>query len=104
MQFSLPPVQPDKVQPNQVQHNSGQQRFECHVDGLLCLADYHLRDGVMHMTHTEVPPALGGRGIAAALVGAALAHATHANLKVNPACSYVRLYMQRHPETLALQA
>jgi uncharacterized protein len=87
-----------------VQHNMGQQRFECHVDGLLCVADYHLRDGVMHMTHTEVPTALGGRGIAAALVAAALEHARSADLKVNPACSYVRLYMQRHPETQALQA
>jgi uncharacterized protein len=94
MQSTTPPVQ----------HNIEQQRFECTVDGLLCVADYRLTAGVMHMTHTEVPPALGGRGIAAALVAAALEHARSAKLKVNPACSYVRLYMQRHPETHALQA
>jgi uncharacterized protein len=87
-----------------VQHNIGQQRFECTVDGRLCVADYHLKGEVMHMTHTEVPPALGGRGIAAALVAAALEHARSTQLKVNPACSYVRLYMQRHPETQSLQA
>jgi uncharacterized protein len=90
--------------PLHVQHNIHQQRFECSVDGLLCVADYRLGDGVMHMTHTEVPPALSGRGIAAALVAAALEHARSARLKVNPACSYVRLYMQRHPETHVLQA
>jgi uncharacterized protein len=90
--------------PVHVQHNIGQQRFECKVDGMLCVADYRLTGEVMHMTHTEVPPALGGRGIAAALVAAALEHARSTHLKVNPACSYVRLYMQRHPETQSLQA
>ena len=57
--------------PFHVQHNIDQQRFECKVDGMLCVADYQLKAGVMHMTHTEVPAALGGRGIAAALVEAA---------------------------------
>jgi uncharacterized protein len=90
--------------PIHVQHNIDQQRFECIVDGLLCVADYQLSADVMHMTHTEVPPALGGQGIAAALVAAALEYARSAKLKVNPACSYVRLYMQRHPETQSLQA
>jgi uncharacterized protein len=90
--------------PIHVQHNIDQQRFESHVDGVLCVADYQLSGEVMHMTHTEVPAALGGRGIAAALVEAAFAHARTANLKINPACSYVRLYMQRHPETQDLQA
>ena len=90
--------------PVHVQHNIGQHRFECIVDGLLCVADYQMASEVMHMTHTEVPPALGGRGIAAALVAAAFEHARSANFKVNPACSYVRLYMQRHPETQDLQA
>jgi uncharacterized protein len=90
--------------PIHVQHNIDHQRFECSVDGMLCVADYRLTGDVMHMTHTEVPPALGGKGIAAALVAAALEHARSAKLKVNPACSYVRLYMQRHPETLSLQA
>jgi len=55
-----------------VQHNLAEHRFEATVDGLLCVCDYRLSNGVATFTHTEVPPALGGRGIAAALVGAAL--------------------------------
>ncbi len=90
--------------PIHVLHNVARHRFECQVEGLLCVADYQLAGGVMHMTHTEVPAALAGRGIAATLVAAALAHAKAAKLKVNPACSYVRTYMQRHPETRSLQA
>lgn len=90
--------------PLHVIHNTDASRFECSVDGVLCVANYHLSKGVMHMTHTDVPPAVGGKGIAAALVSAALEHARSAHLKVHPACSYVRMYMQRHPETHSLQA
>ncbi len=87
-----------------IRHNTGQHRFECTVEGHLCVADYRLADGVMHMTHTGVHPSLEGRGIAAALVAAALAHARARGLKVNPVCSYVRAYMQRHPDSQSLQA
>lgn len=87
-----------------ITHNAAASRFETIVDGHLCVADYQLDDGVMTMTHTLVPPALEGRGIAAALVAAALAHARTAGLRVRPACSYVARYMQRHRDTLDLLA
>ena len=79
-------------------------RFQTHVDGETCVADYRLQDGVMLITHTGVPPRLQGRGIAAVLVQAALAHARAQGLKVNPLCSYARVYMQRHPPTQDLLA
>ncbi|MBN8486564.1 MAG: N-acetyltransferase [Burkholderiales bacterium] len=79
-------------------------RFEAVVDGLRCEADYHLQDGVMVMTHTGVPRALEGRGIAAQLVAAALAHARQQGWRVQPLCSYVAVYMRRHPETQDLLA
>jgi uncharacterized protein len=87
-----------------VVHRPELSRFEAVVQGLPCVADYRLMPGVMHMTHTEVPAELEGRGIAAALVQAALAHAQANGLKVNPVCSYVRAYMRNHPETMALHA
>jgi uncharacterized protein len=87
-----------------ITHNAAASRFETTVDGHLCVADYQLDDGVMTMTHTLVPPALEGRGIAAALAAAALAHARAAGLRVRPACSYVARYMQRHRDTLDLLA
>lgn len=91
-------------EPYQVLHNRAAQRFELRVDGLLSRADYRLSDGVMHLVHTEVPPQQQGRGIAAALVRAALAHARAEGLKVRPACSYVRAYMARHRDTHDLLA
>lgn len=88
--------------PIEITHNAAASRFESTVDGLDCHADYQLVDGVMRMTHTLVPGALGGRGIAAQLVAAAFAHAQAQGYKVEPWCSYVRTYMQRHPESQAL--
>ena len=79
-------------------------RFQVVVEGATCVADYRLQGGVMLITHTEVPPRLQGRGIAAALVQAALAHAREHGLKVSPLCSYARAYMQRHPDTQELLA
>ena len=82
-----------------VAHNRDASRFEAHVDGHLCVAEYRLADGVMSIHHTLVPPPLEGRGIAAALVAAALIQARAKGLRVRPVCSYVASYMRRHPET-----
>ena len=87
-----------------VTHNASRQRFEATVDGQLCVADYHLRGNVMWMTHTGVPPEVGGRGIAAELVRVALEWARAQGHVVEPSCSYVDIYMRRHPETQALRA
>lgn len=87
-----------------VVRNETASRFEATVDGQLCIADYRLQRGVMVMPHTVVPPALQGRGIAAELVRAALEWARAEGLKVEPLCSYVALYMRRHPETQDLLA
>ena len=73
--------------------------FDATVDGRHCEASYRLQDGVMHLVHTAVPPALQGQGIAAALVAAALAEARAQGWRVRPVCSYVQTYMRRHPET-----
>ncbi len=88
--------------PIDVRHDTAASRFEATVDGLPCVASYHLAGDVMRMHHTEVPAALEGRGIAGQLVRAALAYATANGLRVEPRCSYVRSYMQRHPETHGL--
>jgi predicted GNAT family acetyltransferase len=88
--------------PTRLHHNAAASRFETTIDGQLCVADYELAGPRMAMTHTYVPPALEGRGIAAALVAEALAHARREGWRVRPLCSYVARYMQRHPETLDL--
>ncbi len=72
--------------------------FDTEVDGAQCGLDYSLASAVMTITHTGVPPEVGGRGIAAALVQAALDTARAEGWKVVPACSYAAVWMQRHPD------
>jgi predicted GNAT family acetyltransferase len=87
-----------------IEHRPEHSRFQAVVDGHLCVADYAMSPGVMHITHTGVHPSLRGRGIAALLIDAAFAHARLHALKIDPVCSYVRTYIQRHPDTRALVA
>ena len=81
-----------------IQHHPEQGRFEAIVEGLRCEVDYRLSAGTMHITHTGVPRQLEGRGIAAAMVQRALSWAREQKLKVDPVCSYVAVYLRRHPE------
>ena len=82
-----------------IQHQPALQRFETVVDGHLALCSYTRHEASVVLHHTEVPPPVGGRGLAAELVAATLAWARHEGLQVQPTCSYVATYMRRHPET-----
>jgi len=81
-----------------IDHDSRAQRFTTEVDGERAVLDYTLSDGVMTITHTRVPPAIGGRGIAAELMSAALSAARVAGWTVIPACSYAAAYLRRRPD------
>ena len=81
-----------------VRHDPELHRFHATVDGRGAELVYRLKDNVMTITHTGVPDEIGGRGIAAALVKAALEHAQASGWKVIPLCSYAAAYMARHPE------
>lgn len=87
-----------------VTHNAARHRFEATVEGQVAVADYELDGRVLRLTHTVVPQALEGRGIAGALARAAMAHARSQQLQVDPQCSYMRAYMERHPDTQDLRA
>lgn len=84
-----------------IEHDAARGRFWTRVDGRLCVCDYRLSGRTMVMVHTEVDPDLQGRGIAAALVEAAVAYAREQGLHIRPLCSYVRAWLRRHPEAAA---
>jgi len=81
-----------------IEFNENQQRFEWTEDGALSVLDYQLNGNVMTITHTGVPEAVGGRGIAADLTRHALDTARSRGWKVRPVCSYAAVYIKRHPE------
>ncbi|MGQ9927245.1 MAG: GNAT family N-acetyltransferase [Chloroflexaceae bacterium] len=88
-------IDPDHIE---VRHNPAAQRFETLAGGHLSVAEYR-RDGQRILfTHTAVPPALRGQGIAAKLVRVALDYARESGLTVVPLCWYVDAFIRRHPE------
>lgn len=87
-----------------VTHNTAASRYEAVVDGYLSICEYGMEGDHLVFTHTVVPPELRGRGIAEALVRAALADARAAGRKVIPACSYVAKFIERHKEFADLLA
>ena len=54
--------------------------------------------------HTIVPPEIGGRGVAAALVQALVDDAREQGFTIEPQCSYVEAQFRRHPEWSDLRA
>ncbi len=81
-----------------IKHDPTRQRFEWIENNVLCVLDYDFGNGVMTITHTGVPEAVGGRGIAADLTKTALDTARAEGWSVRPLCSYAAAYIQRNPQ------
>ncbi|RBY95084.1 GNAT family N-acetyltransferase [Blastococcus sp. TF02-8] len=80
-------------------------RFEVRVgERVVGLASYHVEGSSMALPHTEVDPSMGGRGIGTALVAGVLSAARERGLTVLPYCSFIRHYIQQHPEEVDLVA
>jgi predicted GNAT family acetyltransferase len=87
-----------------VRRNAARNRYEFDVEGGEALAFYRLVDGVMTITHTEVPADLRGRGLGSQMMRAVLQDVRAQGLKVVPRCPFVADYIRRHPEFADLLA
>ncbi|HET8923306.1 MAG TPA: GNAT family N-acetyltransferase [Candidatus Acidoferrum sp.] len=81
-----------------VVNNEEARRFEANVNGLRAMLTYRQFPDRIIFDHTEVPPPLERKGLAANLTRAALDFARAHHLRVVPECSYVASYIRRHPE------
>jgi uncharacterized protein len=82
----------------QVVHNPAKHRFEADLGDEKALLEYATRDGVIDLTHTEVPPAHQNQGIGEQLVRFALNFAKESSLEVVPSCPFVANFISEHPE------
>ena len=87
-----------------IHHDSEHHRFTMAVEGQECVLDYVLDGKTMTITHTGVPSAVAGRGLAGKITQYALDYAREHHWKVVPACSYVAVWIERHPEYQPLLA
>lgn len=82
-------------EPRIIRENS---RFVTVVDGHEAVIDFRKTGDVIDAHHTGVPKAIGGRGIASALVRFMVNDAREKGEKIRPSCSYVDAWLRRHPE------
>lgn len=87
-----------------ISHDQDAHRFATMIDGVEAHLDYELEGTTMTITHTIVPPEIGGRGVAGHLVQAAFAAARSHGWKVRPQCSYAAAWAQKHPDVQDLLA
>jgi uncharacterized protein len=81
-----------------VTNNQTNHSFEMMVDGQRAFIDYRKNGNVFLLIHTEVPVALQGKGIAAALVEKAFNYLEENGFKMMPYCKYIHAYLKRHPD------
>lgn len=81
-----------------IQHDEAARSFRVAIEGAVAHADYEIEGGRMVCTHTYVPPALRGRGLAERVVRAMLEHARERGFRIVPACSYVAVFIERNAQ------
>ncbi|REE98978.1 GNAT family N-acetyltransferase [Thermomonospora umbrina] len=90
---------------HEISDNAAESRYEIRLDGRLAgFAEYRLRDDTVAFTHTEIDPEFGGRGLGSALARGALDDVRSRSLRAVPHCSFIKGYIDRHPEYAELVA
>ncbi|MCH9812887.1 MAG: N-acetyltransferase [Epsilonproteobacteria bacterium] len=79
-------------------HNAEECKYEYHIDGHIAYITYDDQDGNMHLTHTIVPDALAGKGLARTLLEDVLQEIKKQNKKAVAKCSYIVKYQEKTPE------
>ena len=88
----------EKRKPPKVKLEADQRRFVIRDEQGTGELRYNRIDSQIILEHTEVSPALRGRGVASSLARAALEYARANELTVIPVCPFVIGYLARHPE------
>lgn len=83
----------------EIVENTEHKRFEGYLDDeLVGIVEYIPLPGKVIATHTEVFEQYEGRGIASKLVSGMVRRLRDEGRLLQPMCSYVGAYLQRHPE------
>ncbi|WP_374682315.1 N-acetyltransferase, partial [Accumulibacter sp.] len=94
-----PPTSTTSAPLPSVAHNAARQRFESQVgESGTAYLSYLIEEDRVILDRTFVPDELRGHGIAAELVGVALKEARQRHWRIDPRCTYVAGFIERHPE------
>ena len=81
----------------EVTDNAARRRYERVVDGVTAYVTYARHGDRLTLVHTEVPKALGGRGVGSALATAVLEDIRSRGLHVAVECEFLEAFIKRHP-------
>jgi predicted GNAT family acetyltransferase len=85
-------------------HNADECKYEYHIDGHIAYITYDDQEGNMHLTHTIVPDALAGKGLAKILLEDVLGEIEKAGKKAVAQCSYIVKYQEKNPDKASIFA
>lgn len=79
------------------------QRYEWIDDNrVIGFVDYYVFDEVCMIMHTEVVPALAGRGLGSQLANKAMEHVAKIGKTIVPICGFIAHYLRKNPQHHAL--
>ena len=84
-----------------VRHVPERSRFEVEQDGAVAVLTYEREGDTVSFLHTVVPVELEGRGLGGHLAAEGVGWATGQGLGVVAVCTFVRGWLERHPEALS---
>ena len=88
----------------EVVHNPALKRFELQLGDQIAMVKYILGSSEIIFTHTEVPEAFEGQGIASKMAKVAVEYAKAQGLRIRPMCPYMAAWIKRHPEYHSITA
>ena len=94
-------IDPSKIE---VVHNPEKKRFEMQLGDQIAMVKYILGSSEMIFTHTEVPEAFEGHGVASKMAKVAIEYAKEKGMRIRPMCPYIAAYIKRHPEYQSITA
>jgi predicted GNAT family acetyltransferase len=80
-------------------NNKRRKQYEFHIEGAVAKIEYIInQEGIVYLTHTEVPYELEGQGIGKQLVEKVLIDIEDNNMYVVPLCPFVAAYILKNTE------
>lgn len=87
------------MSPVEIHHDETRRRYSLQLDGVEAYLTYEQpRDGLIHITHTIVPDALGGRGIGKRLVRRAVEDALARGDALSSSCWFATALIEKMPD------
>lgn len=87
-----------------VRDEQDRDRYELDTPSGPAIAAYQREGDRLVITHTAVPSAEEGHGVASRLIAGVFADVRARGLRVVPVCPFVSAYLQRHPDERDLVA